>query len=195
MPVPEDRTREGTNPTEEPIRQVLIAGGSLRPREIDPHGIGPRRERWQLLLDYKEVGEDFATLPQGNECAHALLFEWSPSQPGRTRFTVIRSPSAEPRVHHGAVPLPGHGVLILAGERPDTDGGSTFLDAELFRPESGPDGSGALVSMPLTLRLPRAKFATSTLRQGDAISLYLFGGSSDAKYQKKLPAVQEIRFE
>ena len=83
----------------------------------------------------------------------------------------------------------------MAGESPERGGGSTFLDAELYRPDSGPDESGALVPMPLTLRLPKAKFATSVLREGDAVTVYLFGGTSDAKYQKDLPAVEEIRFE
>ena len=193
--VDESGNPEGGNRAEEAIRRVLIAGGSLRPREIDAIGIGLRRSRWQLLFDYREVTEDVATLPQGNECAHALVFEWSPSRPGRTRLTVIRSPSAEPRVHHGAISIPGHGVLILGGESPEREGGSTFLDAELYRPDSGPDGSGTLVPIPLTLRLPKSKFATCVLRHGDAVSLYLFGGATDANYQKNLPAIEEIRFE
>jgi hypothetical protein len=168
-------------------REVLIAGGYLKPPNYDRD----RPDR-KLLEPPRGTPEDPAAYARGplyTETADAVVFEFHPDDPKRSRFRVVESPTGDQRIHFALVPLPYPGVLILGGERPDRQD-DISIAGEIYLPREG-----RLAPLAVPLASPRTRFGAFAVEGPAGATVHVLGGSTSPDEAGSFTAVERMRME
>jgi hypothetical protein len=166
-------------------REVLIAGGTLRPPAYDATRPGQLFE--PPLPGHPEDAARFLQKPTFLESAAAVVFEFRPDDPARSTFRVVDSPSGDPRVHFALAPLAVPGPLILGGENP-LQPGEVYLTAEVYL-----IAERRLAPLAVPLAAPRSRAGAFVVPGVEGVAVYLLGGSSSPEGTEGFADVERLR--
>ncbi len=177
-------------------REVLIAGGTLKPPNYD--AALPDRNHYEPpgkadLQKHPEDADRYARKPPftegSSESAAAVVFEFRPDAPEQSGFHIVESPTGEQRVHASLVGLPFPGVLVLGGENPQHPE-EMLLTAEVYLA-----GEKRLAPLAVPLAAPRTRLgAYGTLEVG-SFSVYAVGGLTTDEEKGGFADVERMRME
>jgi len=121
------------------------------------------------------------------ESAAALVFEFHPSEPAKSVFRIVESPTGDPRVHLALVPLSPLGVLILGGENPSQPR-EVFVTGEVYLKDAR-----RLAPLAVPLAIPRTRFGAFAVEEPGRSDIYILGGSSPDVNPADFSEVERLR--
>lgn len=167
-PVPSfDQVRYGhtalaLEPESDGRQRVLISGGSL---DMPHDPATPSAYLWAVY-------DPTRLRPRFGDTASSLVIRFDPEVDTTAEVRVLPFASAETRLHHGQISIPGLGALVLGGDSVVDKESIQLATTELFLLETE-----SMVPFSVALNGGRSRFAYSTITDDDgSIHVCLFGG-------------------